>query len=209
MSTSTRSPLPWPYVAILIAEAIVLTVLYASHRPEVPLQYEIGWAGTISMLLMQVYSLRRRMRILWRFGAISHWLEAHIFLGLQGFLFVVYHSVGVQIDTGFASMNIIFVTVIVVSGLFGRYLYGRLPRTHFALTQRIAQATVLHDAELPGASMLRSISAKSMSRLATTARVMGQAERWFSHWTLLHRPLAFFLLGVTFLHVLAHFLYAA
>jgi hypothetical protein len=208
---AARKPnvLPWPYVAILVAELLALLAMYIAHPSAPPLRYEIGWIATGSMLLMQVYSLRRRIRVLWRFGNISHWLQAHIFLGLQGFLGVIYHSVGINIDRRIASINLLLVTVVVASGIFGRYLYGLLPRTHHALSLRINELDdASADESMPGGSMLRQQSMHRMKRLSQGAKVISSAEKLFAHWTLLHRPLAFLVLGITFLHVLAHFVYA-
>jgi hypothetical protein len=206
MKRNKSQVLPWPYTAILLAEILGLIVLYGSRKSAPPFQYEFGWIGTGSMLLMQVYSLRRRFRFMWRFGAISHWLSAHIFLGLQGFVFVAYHSIGVNFDHRVAGVNIVLLTVIVATGIFGRYLYGLLPKTHFELNQKLAMVEA--ETMAPEGSMMRRLSDHRIDRLAQSARVAGYAERWFSHWTLFHRPLSFLFLGVTFLHVLAHFVYA-
>ena len=44
--------LPWPYVAILVAEVAVLGGLAAASRARPPLTYEAGWLGTGSMPVM-------------------------------------------------------------------------------------------------------------------------------------------------------------
>jgi hypothetical protein len=44
--------------------------------------------------------------------------------------------------------------------------------------------------------------------LASWISTLEVADRWFSRWTILHRPLAILLFGITTTHVLAHFAYA-
>ena len=167
IDVAERPVLPWPYVAILLGEAALLAMIATTWWPEPPLTYELGWAGVASLLAMQIYSLRRRVRRLRHVGSLRAWLDAHIFLGLQGYLFVAYHSIAISAKLELATLNLAIVTIVVATGLIGRYLFGLV------------------------------------------ARHSPAAERWFARWTLFHRPLALILLGITTLHVLAHFAYAA
>lgn len=225
--------LPWPYVAVLLAEVSALGWLAATHdRP--PWTYELGWAGTASMLVMQLYSVRRRVRALRRLGRLRAWLDAHIFLGFQGFVLVAYHGIGVSPSASLAALSFYGVAIVVMTGVVGRYLYGLLPRARAYelhvmaasvpgfvapptclglmdlvrrdLRRRDALRAVRRDAALTDderAAALRAIE------LATRIAVLEIAERYFARWTVLHRPLALVLLATTTLHVLAHFVYAA
>jgi hypothetical protein len=172
-----RPVLPWPCVAILLAEVVVLGGLAAASRARPPLTYEAGWLGAGSMLVMQLYSVRRRLRALRHFGALRSWLDAHVFLGLQGFVLTAYHSIGVSPSASLAAINFALVAIVVTTGVVGRYFYSLLPRAR-------------------------------VSDLVAYAAALEVAERWFSRWTLLHRPLAVVLAATTALHVLAHFAYA-
>lgn len=123
-----RAPLHWLYIAILISETAILTALAIGFWPRPPLGYELGWAGAGSMVLMQVYSLRRRLGVLRAFGSLTAWLDLHVFLGLQGFVFVAYHCVRVSTNASLASLNFALVVVIVIAGLVGRYVYRLVAR---------------------------------------------------------------------------------
>lgn len=171
-----RAALPWPYLALLIGEIAVLGRLVATSPGKPPLSYELGWLGCGSMLVMQVYSIRRRVRALSRLGPLRAWLDLHVFLGLQGFVLVAYHSVGVSPRASLAAINFALVATVVVTGVIGRYFYGLIPRARRTRQDSVALAL---------------------------------AERAFSRWIVLHRPLSFLLLAITTLHVLAHFAYAA
>jgi hypothetical protein len=180
-----RSALPWPYIAILIGEIVVLGRLVASSHGRPPMTYEIGWAGCGSMLVMQVYSIRRRVRALGTFGSLHAWLDLHVFLGLQGFVLVAYHSVGISPHASLAAINFSLVAIVVGTGVVGRYLYHLIPRAR-----------------------ARARAARGSTAIAARVAALELAERWLSRWTLLHRPVAFLLLAITTLHVLAHFAYA-
>jgi hypothetical protein len=229
-----RSVLPWPYLAILLVEIFALGGLAAASHGRPPLTYEMGWLGCGSMLVMQLYSVRRRVRALRHLGALRSWLDAHIFLGLQGFVLVAYHSIGASPSASLAAINFALVAVVVTTGLIGRYLYSLLPRARASDVLAYAELGPSAIAPLPECRGLCDLIGLDLERRrvlrelrrdpslpADRARELGRsitlalrisalevAERWFSRWTLLHRPLALLLLATTTLHVLAHFAYA-
>ena len=187
---ASRPALPWPYAALLAVEVCVLASLAASSLGRPPMSHLAGWLGVGSMLTALPYSLRRRVRALGRWGALPGWLDFHVFAGLQGYLLVAYHSAGAPLSTSLAAMSFLVVTLIVVSGLAGRY---GVPRLAVAREQH-AQA---------------SAATPQDERLARRLGHLEVAERWLSRWGLLHRPASLLLLALTTLHVLAHYAYAA
>lgn len=122
--------LPAAGYALLAVEAAALAWLWATRDVSAgsTLGHGIGWAGTASMLLMHVYSLRKRVRALSRWGKLSTWLGLHIFLGLQGALFVTFHSLHLQTLQSISGGTIALTAVVVASGAFGRYLYSFIPK---------------------------------------------------------------------------------
>ena len=124
--------LPAPYYALLLVEVVALIVL-SRLLPEESggdrVSYALGWAGTGSMVLMHVYSLRRRIRAFRDLGRLAAWLHFHIFCGLQGAILVTYHSLHLHEARSIQGLNIFVVAVVVVSGMFGRYLYAYLPKS--------------------------------------------------------------------------------
>lgn len=88
----------------------------------------LGIVGTAMMTLGVVgYMLRKRLAWLEGFGALRHWLQVHIFLCTLGPYFVLLHTTfkfGGIISVAFWSM-----ATVVVSGVFGRYVYARIPKT--------------------------------------------------------------------------------
>lgn len=129
--------LPYLYGVILLAEALGLTVLYVLDPPAAsdPISVVFGWIGLLSMIVMLVYSLARRSKLLRRVARLSVWLHFHIFLGVQGVLFAFFHAMPlfgrltevIWVNPGV--LNLAAMLVIFGSGLFGRYLYSWVPHT--------------------------------------------------------------------------------
>ena len=85
-----------------------------------------GIVGTAMMVLMLVYSLRKRTHFLGRSSSLRPFLDFHIYLGVIGPLFIVLHtSFKVQ---GLVAVSFWSMVVVAASGFFGRYLYLQIPR---------------------------------------------------------------------------------
>ncbi len=86
-----------------------------------------GIVGTLMITAgVVLYSSRKRIRALENLGKIKSYLEFHMFLCLVGPILVLYHTTfkfGGLVAVSFWSM-----TAVVVSGVFGRYLYVQIPR---------------------------------------------------------------------------------
>lgn len=90
------------------------------------LKFGILGAAAITVGVV-TYSSRKRFRTMSRAGKLKFWLEAHIFLCSIGPALILFHSsfhVGGLIAIAFWSM-----IVVALSGVFGRYVYVRIPRT--------------------------------------------------------------------------------
>lgn len=99
---------------------------YRSLRPAGSLGLAYGYAGSTMLVLMLAYSLRKRSRLLGRIGSLPQYLNFHIYLGIVGPLFILLHSAfRVQ---GLVAVSFWSMVVVVASGIFGRFLYRRIPR---------------------------------------------------------------------------------
>ncbi len=106
-----------------------------------------GIVGTALIVVGVVgYMARKRVSFLSRLGALKHWLQVHIFLCTLGPFLVLLHTTfkfGGLVSIAFWSM-----AIVVASGVFGRYVYVRIPKTingNFlgleAVRQRIGELT--------------------------------------------------------------------
>ena len=89
-----------------------------------------NWLGIIGTLLMimteTLYSLRKRTRLLTRFGPVRRWLSFHIVTGIVGPFMVLMHT-GLQFR-GLAGFTMLLTVLVVASGFIGRYIYSGLQR---------------------------------------------------------------------------------
>lgn len=96
------------------------------YEPSKGIWHPIGWTGSCMMVVMMLYSARKRIPLLRSMGSLRHWLSAHIFLGIMGPILVTFHTTfkfGGLIATSFWCM-----VVTVVFGILGRYIYVQIPR---------------------------------------------------------------------------------
>jgi hypothetical protein len=99
--------------------------------------HTLGVAGASMMVLMLLYSVRKRVGALRRLGPLSRWLDVHIFLGVFGPLLVVLHSTfKVQ---GLVALSFWSMIVVAASGVLGRYLYLQIPRTRAGEERALAE----------------------------------------------------------------------
>lgn len=144
-----RHALPFFYSAILVAELAILATIVSVFGTHPPFTYELGWAAVGSFAVMQIYSVRRRIRLLRNAGSLDAWLDMHIFLGLQGLLFVGYHCVGVSAEINLATINAGVVMALVLTGILGRYITRARTQVVWSLLHRplvfvLAALTTLH-----------------------------------------------------------------
>jgi hypothetical protein len=116
----------------------------SSLTPKSGVGYWLGIAGSVLMLLLLVYPLRKRMRSLRTIGTVAFWFRAHMILGVFGSVLILWHA---NFKLGSINSNVTLVTMLVVatSGIFGRYLYSKI---HLGLYGRKAAVRdILADAE--------------------------------------------------------------
>lgn len=99
---------------------------YRSLRPAGTTGLLFGYAGSAMMILMLIYSVRKRTRLLGRNISLRSLLDFHIYLGVIGPLLIVLHtSFKVQ---GLVAVSFWSMVAVAASGYFGRYLYLQIPR---------------------------------------------------------------------------------
>ena len=101
---------------------------HTALKPSGTIGHGIGIIGSLMMIVgVSIYMIRKRMRALFNFGILKHWLELHIFLCTVGPILVLYHTAfkfGGIVSLSFWSM-----VLVVLSGVAGRFIYLRIPRS--------------------------------------------------------------------------------
>jgi hypothetical protein len=118
-----------------VGVGILITIVYGTvvfFTRAIPAAGELfghglGIFGFILMLMTEtLYSLRKRTRSA-SWGKMSSWLQFHIFTGLVGPYMVLLHTSWKF--NGLAGAVTLLTIIIVLSGVVGRYIYTRIPRT--------------------------------------------------------------------------------
>src|SRR5450631_3641644 len=121
--------LHWPLVWSVI---VVWLIVWGHHAhleryisPQRGLGYWLGIIGGSMMILLLVYSARKRAAWLRWLGGIPAWFEIHMALGVTGPILVLFHA---NFKLGATNSNVALISMLVVagSGVIGRYIYTRL-----------------------------------------------------------------------------------
>lgn len=91
------------------------------------LGYWLGVAGGVSMLLLFAYPLRKRVKLMQRWGAAKWWFAVHMVLGIAGPVLILVHST-FQIGSLNAGVALYSMLIVAGSGVVGRFLYLRTHR---------------------------------------------------------------------------------
>lgn len=169
------------FVVALLITGLYLLVVFATRQ--IPPASELfghgmGIVGFLLMLMTEtLYSLRKRSRSV-RWGKMSTWLQMHIFMGLVGPYMVLLHTSWKF--NGLAGVTTLLTVVIVISGLIGRYIFTRIPRS------------------LDGLEIEGTLSQEALK----------QARRLLALWHTIHIPIGMALFISAFVHAGAALYYA-
>jgi len=100
---------------------------YSVLKPSGVVGHSLGIVGTTMMLMIFLYSVRKRSKLLQSFGTQAQWLQVHIFFGFAGPILVTFHTTGKL--GGIVAIAFYSMWAMVLSGMVGRYLYAKIPRT--------------------------------------------------------------------------------
>lgn len=146
------------FVLIIILSGVYIAYdILAEPSGSHPFGNWLGIIGTILMVMTEtLYSIRKRTRLLNRWGPLRRWLSFHIVTGLVGPFLVLMHT-GLAFR-GLAGLTMALTVVVVVSGFIGRYLYTRIRRgTDNQRVQRLFQ--LWHTVHIPiGVTLFVSVA---------------------------------------------------
>jgi hypothetical protein len=93
--------------------------------PQRGLGYALGIVGGSMMLLLFIYTARKRVRWLAFLGPTVRWFRFHMLLGVAGPVCILYHA---NFHLGATNSNVALISMLTVagSGVVGRYIYGRI-----------------------------------------------------------------------------------
>jgi hypothetical protein len=96
-------------------------------KPSGSIGIKLGVLGTVLFFIIFLYALRKVIPWLGRFGTARHWMDFHVIAGITAPVIIAYHaSFKFQGIAGFAFWIMVAVAL---SGVVGRYLYSKIPRS--------------------------------------------------------------------------------
>ncbi len=99
---------------------------FRAMRPAGRVGHGLGILGSVMLVALLIYSLRKRVRFMQRWGDLRVWLRYHIFLGVVGPILITLHT-SFKVD-GLVAVSYWSMFAVALSGVFGRYLYQQIPR---------------------------------------------------------------------------------
>ena len=95
------------------------------YEPDSELAYNLGLVGGVSMALLLLYPLRKRVRFMRALLPLKYWFGAHMTLGIFGPLLIMYHS-NFQMHSKNGAIAFYSMMAVFLSGLVGRVIYRRI-----------------------------------------------------------------------------------
>ena len=135
--------------------------------------YALGFIGTSCMLLLLLYSVRKRMRAIVSWGHLRHWFSVHMLLGILGPVAILFHA-NFRLGSLNSSVALVCMLLVAWSGVIGRLIY---PKIHHGLYGRRASLRVLQQAAATQRSALGAALATSPSMARALAEFEALAAR--------------------------------
>jgi hypothetical protein len=121
--------LHWPLLWTVVIAGLIYWGMHAHLElyisPKRGFGYSLGIIGGSMMVLLLIYSARKRAAWLRWMGGIPAWFEIHMVLGVAGPILVLFHA---NFRLGASNSNVALICMLLVagSGVVGRYIYTRL-----------------------------------------------------------------------------------
>jgi hypothetical protein len=113
------------------AAARVRSPLHSLLRPSGLVGQSFGVLGLALFLFMWLYPMRKKLRWLSFTGTLGDWMRVHAVMGLALPLLVAVHAA--WRFRGLIGLGYVAMVLVSLSGLVGRYLYVRIPRSRNGL----------------------------------------------------------------------------
>ncbi|RDH85730.1 MAG: pyridine nucleotide-disulfide oxidoreductase [endosymbiont of Galathealinum brachiosum] len=87
--------------------------------------YLLGIVGGSMMLILLLYPLSKRLKVLTRWIPIRYWFGIHMLFGIIGPTLILFHS-NFQLGSTNSSIALFSMLLVAASGLIGRYIYTHI-----------------------------------------------------------------------------------
>jgi len=131
LRVSLSENVAWAGVILGIAAALLhgwFTRASIPIDPEIGIGYWLGIVGGLMMLVLLLYSLRKRWKPMRTSGSIGFWFRFHMLMGMLGPALILYHArftLGAALNSQVALFSML---IVLGSGFIGRFFYARVHR---------------------------------------------------------------------------------
>lgn len=121
--------------------------VYIWHEPPLKpyggtwLGYTLGTIGALLILWLLYFGVRKR-RYASRIGSAQGWLSAHVYLGVALLVVATLHT-GFELGWNVHTLAYVLMVVVVASGMYGVFIYLRVPREMTVNAGEDTQASML------------------------------------------------------------------
>jgi hypothetical protein len=95
------------------------------YTPRSNFGFYLGVTGSVMMLAMLAYPLRKHVRFMHRWGALKHWFRIHMIMGIVGPTLILFHST-FHLRSLNATIALVSMLGVVISGIIGRFVYTKI-----------------------------------------------------------------------------------
>lgn len=132
-----------PAIAAVVVALIIVAGWLARGEeyltPEGGVGYWFGIAGSAAMLLLLIYSFRKRNKAARAIGTVRFWFRTHMLLGIVGPLLILFHA-NFRLGPPNSNVALFAMLIVAASGAVGKYIYGKI---HMGMHGRKARAQEL------------------------------------------------------------------
>lgn len=131
--------------------------------------YALGIVSVACILVLLLYPLRKRFKVLRFLGPLPKWFRNHMILGGIAPIAALYHC---NFQLGSLNSRIALFSALIVagSGLIGRFIYSKIHRGLFGRKSNLKELLAQVKFTAPGEGVLGSFLPELMERLATFDR---------------------------------------
>lgn len=127
-----RKNAPSPVGTLVFTAAVLATLAAGWHMrgelyivPGTGIGYWIGIVGSVMMLSLLLYPVRKKFAKIASLGSMHTWFKVHMITGILGPLLIILHS-NFELKSVNATVATLVMLTVVASGMTGRFLYSKI-----------------------------------------------------------------------------------
>jgi hypothetical protein len=95
------------------------------YTPRSNFGFYLGVVGSVMLLAMLAYPLRKHVRFMQHWGALKYWFRIHMIMGIVGPTLILFHST-FHLRSLNATIALVSMLGVVISGIIGRFVYTKI-----------------------------------------------------------------------------------